>query len=437
MLPIQTVQTTTPLISEHAQGLEGNLILKIAYQVKALESQGLPVANFTIGDFDPSIPIPEGLLQRMIAQLEAGHTNYPLSMGTPELRKAIAQYYRYYLGIEYSADEVLVASGTRPLMYATFRTIVNPGEPVVFGAPSWNTDHYCYLVQAQPVAIATAADDRFLLTAAGIAPHVRTAGLVVLNTPSNPSGTVYTAEMLKAICKLVLTENALREAEGRKPLYVMYDHIYWMLSYEGYPHQHPVAIDPAMRPYTIYVDGISKSFAATGLRVGWGAGPRHVMEAMSKYVAHMGAWAPKPFQLATAEYLTAYDEQAAYITQLQGSIEQRLGLVFAAFKQMQADGLPVFCLPPQGGLLLSASFNILGRRTAEGTILDSDMAIFEFLLHKAGVAFVPFSAFGDTQHPEWFRVSVSGLATEAIGPALERIAHTLRTLEPVSSAITQ
>jgi aspartate aminotransferase len=307
---------------------------------------------------------------------------------------------------------------------------------VVFGAPSWNTDHYCYLAQAQPVAIATAAEDRFLLTASGIAPHVRTAGLVVLNTPSNPSGTVYTAEMLTAICELILAENTLREAEGRKPLYVMYDHIYWMLSYEGHPHQHPLGIDPAMRPYTVYVDGISKSFAGTGLRVGWGAGPKHVMEAMSKYVAHMGAWAPKPFQLATADYLTAYDEQAAYVTHLQDTIEQRLGLVFAAFKQMQADGLPVFCLPPQGGLLLSASFGILGRQTAEGATLGSDLAIFEFLLHKAGVAFVPFSAFGDPHHPEWFRVSVSGLATQAIPAALERIAQALKTLQPTGNTET-
>lgn len=425
--------TTTALISEHAQGLEGNLILKIAYQVKALENQGLPVANFTIGDFDPSILIPKGLLKRMIAQLEAGQTNYPLSMGTPELRHAVAEYYHHHLGIDYSPDEILVASGTRPLMYATFRAVVNPGEPVVFGAPSWNTDHYCYLVQAEPKAVATTAEDRFLLTADGIAPYIRTAGLVVLNTPSNPSGTVYTAEMLTDICELILAENAIRKGEGRKPLYVMYDHIYWMLSYEGYPHQHPVALHPDMRPYTIYVDGISKSFASTGLRVGWGAGPKHVMEAMSKYVAHMGAWAPKPFQLATAEYLTAYDEQAAYVQQLQTTIQQRLKLVFTAFEHMQAEGLPVFCLPPQGGLLLSASFGILGRETAEGKCLDTDMAIFEFLLHQAGVAFVPFSAFGDPHHPEWFRVSVSGLATEAISPALERIAQALKTLRPANT----
>ena len=139
-------------------------------------------------------------------------------------------------------------------------------------------------------------------TAVDIQPHVKGATLLALCSPQNPTGTVFTKKQLEEICDCVLEENA-RRGENEKPLYVMYDQIYGALLYGENKHVDPVSLRPEMRPFTIYVDGISKSFAATGVRVGWAMGPAFLMDKMKAILSHIGAWSPKPEQMATAKFL--------------------------------------------------------------------------------------------------------------------------------------
>src|SRR5262249_11302171 len=154
---------------------------------------------------------------------------------------------------------------------------------------------YCHMVDAVERQVACAPEDAFLPTRARLADAVRGARLLTLNSPLNPTGTAFSAPVLGEICDLVLEENARRGA-GERPLFVMYDQVYWMLTFGATRHANPITLRPAMRDYTVFVDGISKPFAATGLRVGWAAGPVDVIQAMSNLLGHVGAWAPRAEQ---------------------------------------------------------------------------------------------------------------------------------------------
>src|SRR5678816_2655940 len=141
-------------VSKLARNLIGSEVLRIAAEIRALQAAGQPICNLTVGDFDSKeFPVPHGLLAGIQKALAAGQTNYPPSNGVLELRQAVTRFYAREFGLEYPVESVLVAGGARPLIYATYRAIVDPGESVAFPVPSWNNNHYCYLVSAKPVPI--------------------------------------------------------------------------------------------------------------------------------------------------------------------------------------------------------------------------------------------------------------------------------------------
>ena len=186
---------------------------------------------------------------------------------------------------------ILIAGGARPLIYGVFTTLIDPGDKVIFPVPSWNNNHYCHLLQAEPVLVETSVENHFMPTADELKPHVRGARMIALCSPLNPTGTVFRKKDLEDICDMILAENA-RRGSGTKKLYLMYDQMYWHLTYGDIRHYNPVSLKPAMREYTIYIDAISKVFAATGVRVGWAFGPSVIVDKMKAILSHIGAWAP-------------------------------------------------------------------------------------------------------------------------------------------------
>ena len=273
-----TAPSATPL-SHLAENLIGSEIIKIGGQLNARIAAGDKIANLTIGDFDPKVfPLPAAYLEEILNAYREGHTNYPQANGMELLRTAVSRHLARTQGLEYSKDEVLIASGGRPLIYAAFRTIVDAEEKVVFPIPSWNNNHYAFLSSGTQVAVPTSPENRLLPTAHDLRPHLADACLLAVCSPLNPTGTSFTADQLAEICDLVLEENARRG--DRKPLYFLYDQIYSALTLGGTVHVDPVSLRPNMRPYTIFIDGVSKAFAATGVRVGWAFGPEHIMKRM-------------------------------------------------------------------------------------------------------------------------------------------------------------
>jgi len=411
-----------------AEGLIGSPILKIAAEVRALVAQGAKICNLTVGDFAPSeFPVPEMLSRELTAAVQRGETNYPPSTGMPALRKAVVEFSARRLGLKSEQTDVLVAAGARPLIYGAYRVLVDPGERVVFPVPSWNNVHYCQTSGGVPVTVACDARTGFLPTAAALRPKLRDARLLVLNSPVNPTGTVFSAEQLGEICDAVLEENERRSGSDR-PLYLLYDQVYWMLTY-GVEHVHPVALRPEMSRYTIYVDGISKSFAATGLRVGWGIGPATVIQQMADLLTHVGAWAPRPEQVATAKLLADDAEIDRYHKLMRGEVFNRLSSLHDGIVALKGEGHPVDAFIPSGAIYLSGRFSLVGKRTQEGARLNSDEDVRSFLLTKAGLAAVPFSAFGQADGSGWFRLSVGAVSMKDIQELLPRVRGALESLK--------
>lgn len=413
-------------VSEMADGMIGSAILKVAGEIRALLAEGRGVCNLTVGDFSPAeFPVPAGLARRVQDALRAGETNYPPSNGLPALRESVARFYREWLGLDYPAEAVLILAGARPAIYATFRVLVDPGDRVVFGVPSWNNGYYCQLTGALPVPIACDASTNFLPTRRILERAVRGARLLSLNSPLNPTGTAFDADALAGICDLVLEEND-RRAPSERPLFLLYDQIYWMLTYGETRHVNPISLRPEIAPYTILVDGISKAFAATGLRVGWLVGPTDLVARMSDFNGHVGAWAPRPEQVATADFLAARDEIVAYHDAMKGGVQARLDALYHGLVRLRDQGLPVDAIPPAGAIYLSARFALNGRRTPDGRTLVTNEDVRSYLLHEAGFAVVPFQAFGVEEDSGWFRLSVGACSVPEIEAVLPRVEAAVR-----------
>ena len=407
--------------SRVAASLVGSEILKIAADVRALIASGQAVCNLTVGDFAASeFRIPSALEHGIVDALHRGETNYPPSDGIHALRESIRALYMRELGFTPAMESVIVTGGSRPGIYATYRSLVDPGDRVVYPTPSWNNPYYVQLVGAVGVPVPVGPESRFLPTRELLQDAVRDARLLVLCSPQNPAGTMFTEESLGAICDLVLEENARRPATDR-PLYVMYDQVYWTLTLEGMRHVHPVQVRPAMAPYTIYIDGASKSLAATGIRVGWVVAPEDLAGAMSALIGHMGAWAPKAEQGAVAEFLENGGAWSAFRDDMVARVRERLDVLYAGLARMRDDGLPVDVIAPEGTIYLSAQFALQGRTTPDGTRLDGDEAVRAYLLRAAGLAVVPLRAFGSEEDTGWFRLSVGAVSVSDIERVLPRV----------------
>jgi aspartate aminotransferase len=410
-------------VSRMASALVGSEILKIAAAIRAMRAAGATVCNLTVGDFDPAqFRVPALLEQGIVDALRAGETNYPPSSGIDPLRAAVSAFWRRRLGLEYDAADVVVTGGSRPGIYGAYRTLVDAGERVVYPVPSWNNNHYVHLVDAVGVPLACGPESGFLPTADALAPLVRdpSVRLLAVNSPLNPAGTLFTADQLGALCDVVLAENRRRAGRAR-PLYVLYDQVYWMLAFGGARHVDPVTLRPAMRDYTVYVDGISKAFAATGVRVGWVAGPGPVVRAMSDVLGHVGAWAPRAEQAATARLLADDAAVDAYHDGLVGGVKARLDALHAGFAALAAAGHPVRAVAPEGAIYLSVWLGLAGRRTAAGDLLEGDEGVRRWLLDAAGLAIVPFQAFGTRGDDGWFRCSVGATSVAEIEAVMPRL----------------
>ena len=408
-------------LSTLARGVHGSLILKIAAEIREMKAHGEAVCNLTVGDFDPDhFPIPAALHEEVRRALSAGQTNYPASDGILALREAIAEYYRREQGLDYPVDGILVAAGARPLLYGIYRTLLDPGDVVVYPVPSWNNDHYVHLAGARAVEVPVHASSNFFPTAEQLAPHLGSARLLVLNSPANPTGTVLDPDELRQLGELVLAENRHRAWRGRRPLYLAFDEVYWTLTFGAARHATPVGLLPDLAPYTILLDAISKSFCATGLRVGWGLMPPVVRSRMADILGHVGAWAPKPEQVATAAFLGRAAEIHAFRACMNAAVRERLDLLYAAFSEMRAAGFPVYAVEPQGAIYLSVKISLLGR-TFRDSLLRTNEDVRELLLREAGFGVVPFQAFGLREESGWFRISVGSVSVDDVRRALPRV----------------
>ncbi|GAO42443.1 pyridoxal phosphate-dependent aminotransferase [Flavihumibacter petaseus] len=415
-------------LSHLAETLIGSEIVKLGGEIREKISKGEKIYNFTVGDFDPQVfPIPKALEDAIVEAYRQHFTNYPAAEGNTDLRNAIAAFTATWEDLHYAPGDILVAAGGRPLIYACFRAIVDKGDRVIYAVPSWNNNHYTHFVEAEHVVVEAGPENNFMPSAADLAPHLKGATLLALCSPQNPTGTVFSRETLEEICDLVLAENASR-APGEKKLYVMYDQMYWHLTYGDIRHYNPVSLRPAMREFTVFIDAISKVFAATGVRVGWSFGPATLISKMKAILTHVGAWAPMAEQKAVAKFLGQEDAIRVYLAHFKQEVAERLVRIHDGFIRLKEKGHEVDAITPQAAIYLTVKFDLKGRTTAAGQVLSSQGAVSDYLLNTAKLAVVPFYAFGARPDSPWYRLSVGTCKKEEIPAMFELLQQALEQL---------
>jgi aspartate aminotransferase len=402
--------------------------VRLGADIKEKINKGEKIYNFTIGDFDSSIfPIPKKLEHEIMEAYKKGFTTYPPAEGILPLRQSVSKFIKEREGLDYEANEILIAAGGRPLIYALYRAIVDKDDKVIYSVPSWNNNHYVHFVEGQHVVIEAKAENNFMPLAEEIKPHLKGAALIALCSPLNPTGTIFKKKELEDICDLVLQENMEKGAEEKK-LYVMYDQMYWTLTYGDSKHYNPVSLRPEMKDYTIFIDGISKSFASTGVRVGWALGPQHVLNKMKAINSHVGAWSPMAEQHATAKYLVQTEAIDKYFEHYKKELEDRLRLIHEGFQKLKNEGFSVDSIAPQAAIYLTIQIDLIGKKTHDEKILEKQKDVTEYILNEAKLAVVPFYAFGASKNSNWYRLSVGTCKKDEINEMLYKLKEALEKL---------
>jgi aspartate aminotransferase len=414
-------------LSRLSETLIGSEIVKLGGEIREKIRNGHKIYNFTVGDFDPSIfPIPKELEDEIINAFKNHFTNYPAAEGNLDLRLAIHAFLNQRQQLSYDPDEILVASGGRPLIYAAFRAICDAGDKVIYAVPSWNNNHYTHFVGGTHVVVEAKAEHNFMPTADEIRPHVNGATLIALCSPQNPTGTTFSRETLAEICNMIVEENECR-GENEKKLYLLFDQMYWHLTYGKIVHYDPVNLDVRMKKYTIYIDAISKVFAATGLRVGWAMGPADLMSKMKAILTHVGAWAPMAEQKAVASFLKNEAAITSFLNVFKREIQLRLQRIYDGLKSLKDEGLPTDAIAPEGAIYLTVKFDFAGRRV-NGRQLETQAEVTSYLLDEAKLAIVPFNAFGASNDSPWYRLSVGTCRKEEISEMLRQLKTALEKI---------
>ncbi|TMI85630.1 MAG: aminotransferase class I/II-fold pyridoxal phosphate-dependent enzyme, partial [Bacteroidetes bacterium] len=351
----------------------------------------------------------------------------PAAEGNLDLREAILSFLKDEEGLDYGTSEILVASGGRPLIYAAFRAICDKGDNVIYAVPSWNNNHYTHFVEGGHIVIQATAENNFMPTADDIKPYVKNATLISLCSPQNPTGTTFRKQQLEEICDLIIEENKKR-SEGEKKLYLLFDQMYWHLTFGNIKHYDPVSLRKDIRPYTIYIDAVSKVFAATGIRVGWSVGPADIISKMKAILTHIGAWAPMAEQKAVAYFLGKRESIKTFLSNFKKEIEERLHRIYDGFVVLRNEGLPVDAIAPEAAIYLTIKIDLAGKKTIDGKTIDDQSEVTSYILSEAGLAVVPFYAFGADRNNPWYRLSVGTCKKEEIDEMIGKLREALKKL---------
>lgn len=415
-------------LSHLAGTLVGSEIVKLGNAISERIRNGEKIYNFTIGDFDPSeFPIPAELEELIIESYRQRNTSYPAAEGVLDLRIAVSQFIKEWEGLDYAPNEIQIASGGRPLIYTIFKAIVDKGDKVIYGVPSWNNNHYVHMTDGEHCVIECSRENNFMPAPADIQKNIKGATLICLCTPQNPTGTTLSENALAEICDLILQENKQR-GEDEKKLYLMFDQMYWTLTFGNTVHYNPISLRPQMKSYTIFVDGISKVFAATGVRVGWALGPEIIIAKMKALLSHIGAWAPMAEQKAVAKYLLQKEAIAKYLVHFKSEIEAKLRSIHAGFIALKEKGYSVDSVSPQAAIYLTIQIDLVGKTTGDGKKLETQSDVTSYILGEAKLAVVPFSAFGAGSKSTWYRLSAGTCKKEEIADMLGKLESALSEL---------
>ncbi|MDQ6467039.1 pyridoxal phosphate-dependent aminotransferase [Exiguobacterium acetylicum] len=383
------------MLSKRVRQLTPSTTLAITAKAKALREEGQDIIGLGAGE--PDFNTPEFIIQAAFEAAEAGDTKYTPSGGTVALKDAIIEKTRRDLWMPYERSEVMVASGAKHALSTLFQAILDPGDEVIVPAPYWvSYPEQIKLSDGVPVILETDESSRFKVTRELLEQHItpKTKALV-LNSPSNPTGMVYSKEELEMVADVAIKHDLL----------VISDEIYEKLLYNGVTHI-SIASLPEMRERTVIINGVSKSHAMTGWRIGYAIGPKEIIAAMTNLASHSTS---NPTSIAQAASVAAYAEGDAPVEAMRVIFEERLEKIYA--RLIEIKGLT--CLKPEGAFYLFPH----AKQAAEMCGFDNVDDWCTAVLSEAKVALIPGSGFGA---PDYVRLSYATDPARVL-EALDRI----------------
>lgn len=369
-------------LANRAQSVKPSATITINTKASQLKAQGIDVINLSVGE--PDFDTPDFIKQAAIKAIEAGHTKYTAVDGIPELKDAIIQKFKNENQLHYTRDQILVSAGAKQSIYNLTQAILNDGDEVIIPAPYWvSYPAMVSLAGGKSVIINTTVEKRFLLTAAqlekAITPKTR---LLILNSPSNPTGMAYKKEDLEKLAAVLLKHNDVMIITDD-----MYEHILWGIN----PYVNILNVCPELTDRTIVCNGVSKSYAMTGWRIGYAAGPVAIIKAMTKIQSHSTS---NPASISQYAAVAALQGDHSFIDNIKNIFKERHDCI-----QQGLSAIPgVICSPADGAFYV---FPNVEKAIARLQLKD-DIALSELILEKAHVAVVPGTEFGA---PGFIRIS--------------------------------
>jgi aspartate aminotransferase len=385
------------------------MTMKVTAKAAELRAQGIDVVSFGAGE--PDFDTPSHIKEAAKRALDAGATKYTSVEGTPQLRKAVATWFAKAHGFEVSASEVMVSAGAKQVIHNAFHALLDAGDQVILPAPCWvSYAEIAKLAGATPIPVLARAEDGFVANPDAIARAITPATrMIVVCSPSNPTGAVYDETTLRAIADLA----------SKHDLWLLTDDIYRSLCYGGVRFVQPATFSPEMRKRTIIVDGVSKSYAMTGWRIGFCLAPPAVIEGMATL---QGQSTTNAAAVSQAAALAAIEGPVDELEAMRLEFDTRRKFMVRALRAMPG----VTCVEPQGAFYafpdLSAFF---GKHSPQGRLVVDDLAMCQYLIEDAKIAVVPGSAFFA---PGYVRLSYA-TAQASIEKGLARMATALAALK--------
>lgn len=396
------------MVSDKANKIGVSPTFKVNAKASAMKAQGIDVIDLSVGE--PDFPTPDNIKEAGHRAIDNNFTKYTQIDGTPSLKDAIINRLKEDHGLSYTRNRIIVSTGAKSSLYHLMQALINDGDEVIVPAPYWVTyPHTISLADGKSVIVQTKEEDGFRLTPdqllAAVSPATKA---IILNNPSNPTGTAYPRHELEALAEILIDED----------IYIIADEIYEKLIYDDFQFTSFASLGEEIKRKTIIINGVSKAYAMTGWRIGYAAGPVDLISAMTKIQSHTTSNACSISQMASLEAFTGpqYD-----ISKMQAEFQRRRN-----YAHMRLQSIPnVSCYKPQAAFYLFPNVSALYKKEFNNTLIRNSYGLAYFLLKEAKVAVVPGDAFG---MDKCIRLSYSS-SMEVLEKGIDRIIEALSQLK--------
>ena len=393
-------------LSRIASAVHASTTLAIDAKAKQMKVDGLDVVGFGTGE--PDFDTPENIKEAAIAAIKEGKTKYTPAAGIIPLRKAVAESLKRELDLDYDFTQIVIASGAKHNLYAALRTLVNPGDEVILPAPYWvSYDEMIAMVGGVSVIINAGEEQNFKVTAEQMEAAVtEKTKAVIINNPSNPTGMLYSKEELEAIAAVCVKHD----------LYIIADEIYFKLLYDGRTFTSIASLGEEVKERTIIINGVSKSYAMTGWRIGYAAAPANIAKIMANYLSHSTGAPSTISQWAAVE---AFNGPQETIEDMRKVFEERRNYIVKRMNEIEG----VSCIMPDGAFYVMMNIEQLKGKTIGGAVINTSDDFAMAFLEKELVAVVPCSGFGAPDFVRWTYAT----SMENIKEGLDRLERFLKS----------